>query len=119
MSNLSLIAKINEDLSKIYKELTGKGPKKLKTYIVDNMIIVKFDWYNEYIFDVIDNYGGDDRALKGIIEDLFNISKAKFIRSVENNLDLKVKKVYFDIKNVEAKIEKIAVFMMEEPISLD
>lgn len=114
---MSLIAKVNEDLSKIYKEMTGKGPKKLKTYIVDNLLIVKFDWYNEYIFDVIDNNGGDDSSLKNVIEDLFIIAKPKYIEVVESNIGIKVKKLYFDIQNIENKVEKVAVFLMEEKIT--
>lgn len=119
MYSLSKTANINEEISKIYKEITGSGPKKLKTFIVEDMIIVRFDWYNEHIIKKINECKGDNSSVVGVIEDLFEIARPQFIKAVENCFNLKVTKMYFDAKNIEQGKEKVVIFLMEEKIDIN
>jgi len=116
---LSVFAKINEDLSKVFKRILGTGPKSIKTCIVDDIVVVKFDWYDEEIIEVIESYDENISSVKNVIEDLFIISREEFKRVIENHLNIKVKKMYFDITHIEIDLEKIAVFLMEEKVMID
>lgn len=116
---MSVIANINEDLSKVFKRILGTGPKSIKTCIVDDIVVVKFDWYNEEIIEVIESYDENISSVKNIIEDLFIVSREEFKRVVENHLNIKVKKMYFDSTHIEINIEKVAVFLMDEQVLID
>ncbi|MGP3779182.1 Na-translocating system protein MpsC family protein [Halanaerobium saccharolyticum] len=106
---------LNHELSKLYKNISGKGPKYLKTYAVENILIVKINWYPEKIFTNFNDDHGQQiikKAYKYIFE--YWGQKARCI--IEKRLKLKVTDFYYDENMALSENEKIIIFLLDQKI---
>lgn len=106
-------AALNHELSKLYKNIAGKGPKYLKTYAVENILIVKINWYSEKIFNNFnDNHG--QQIIKKVYKYIFEFwgQKAKCI--IEKVLKFKVTDFYYDENMALSENEKIIIFILDD-----
>lgn len=113
---MNLNADLNILLSQFYKKIVGKGPKSLKTYFLEDMIIVKFDWYSESILEELGQTKSGREILQNIYRELLKNKKNELKKIVENLLKLKVQKIFFDADAADGREEKVVVFLMEDNI---
>lgn len=108
-------AALNHELSKLYKNVSGKGPKYLKAYAVENILIIKINWYPEKIFN---NFSTNDG--KAIIKETYKHifdkwgEEAKTI--IEEVLNYKVTDFYYDENMALSENEKIIIFLLDKII---
>lgn len=107
---------LNHKLSKLYKEISGRGPKYLKTYAVENILVVKINWYPEKIFDSFNTDNGQ-LIIKKTYKHIFNKWGEKSRGIIEEIMKLKVTEFYFDENMALSKNEKILIFLLDKKIS--
>jgi uncharacterized protein YbcI len=106
---------LNHELSKLYKNISGKGPKYLKTYAVENILIVKINWYPEKIFNNFNNDNGQ-QIIKKVYKYIFSHwgQKARFV--IEEKLAVKVTEFYYDENMALSENEKIIIFLLDQKL---
>lgn len=109
-------AELNQELSKLYKEVSGKGPKYLKTYAIENILVIKINWYPEKIFTNFNNNG--HQIIKDTYKHIFNNWGKKANLVIEEIMDLKVTEFYYDENMALSDNEKIVIFLLDQKIEL-
>ena len=107
--------KLNHELSKLYKNISGKGPKYLKTYAVENILIVKINWYPEKIFNNFNDDNGQ-QIIKKAYKYIFEYWGQKAGCIIEKQLELKVTEFYYDENMALSENEKIIIFLLDRKI---
>lgn len=108
-------AELNHKLSKVYKRISGKGPKYLKTYELENILIIKINWYSEKIFS---NFTTDDgkQIIKKTYKHIFTKFGEEASEIIGNTLDCQVTEFYYDENMALADNEKILIFILNSKI---
>ncbi|TDO78290.1 uncharacterized protein YbcI [Halanaerobium saccharolyticum] len=108
-------ATLNHELSKVYKKISGKGPKYLKTYALENILIIKINWYPEKIFS---NFKTDEgkQIIKKTYKYIFNNWGKEARKIIEEILDCKVTEFYYDQNMALSENEKIIIFILDNKI---
>lgn len=114
MDKLSLL---NETIARIYKDLTGKGPKSLKTYINEDLIIIKFEIYDIKPIEQLEQIKKGEKTLISIYQIIFEEIKPKIKSTIEKFSETKAKSIFFDAKGNAFSDEKIIVILLEESVS--
>ena len=70
MKRGKLEQEINSLTAKIYKEMLGKGPKKVKSKICEDLVIVRIERCNTIIFDHLSSSVKGREVLKSMREKL-------------------------------------------------
>lgn len=105
---------LNQELAKNYKKITGRGPKTLKSYRLDNLLIVKLNWYEEQIFSHIKNYEDGSRIIKKTYKSIFNYWGKEAKKTIKFFINCDVLEMFFDAEMALNKSDKIIVFLLEE-----
>lgn len=113
MSELSLL---NETIAKIYKDLTGKGPKSLKTYFNEDLIIIKFELYDIKPIDRLEKIKKGEKILISFYQLIFEDIKPKIKSTIEGFSGIKVKSIFFDAERSAFSNEKIIVVLLEDSL---
>jgi uncharacterized protein YbcI len=108
-------ASLNHELSKVYKEISGKGPKYLKTYALENILIIKINWYSENIFNNFKSDTGKE-IIKKTYKHIFNQWGKKAKDFIEEILDCRVTEFYYDENMALSENEKIIIFILDNKI---
>ncbi|MFW5891248.1 MAG: Na-translocating system protein MpsC family protein [bacterium] len=106
---------LNHKLSKLYKKISGRGPKYLKTYAVENILVVKINWYPEKIFSNFNTDTAED-IIKNTYRHIFNQWGEKSRGIIEEIMKLKVTDFYFDENMALSENEKIIIFLLDKKI---
>lgn len=108
-------AALNQELSRIYKNISGKGPKYLKTYALENILIIKINWYSEKIFS---NFNTDEgrQIIKKTYKHIFDNWGREAKKVIDELLNLKVTEFYYDENMALSENEKIIIFILDNKI---
>lgn len=105
-------------MAKIYKDLTGKGPKTLKTCIIEDLIIIKFSFYD---IETLNNFKkiefNGEKIISVIYRAVFEHIKPQIKDYIEKNINTNVKDIFFDAENNAMSEEKIMVIVFEKTIN--
>lgn len=105
---------LNQELAKLYKETTGRGPKTLKSYRLDNLLIVKVNWYEEKIFKNINKCDEGSSIIKKTYKSIFKFWGDEAKKIIKSFLDCNVSEIFFDAEMALNNSDKIIVFLLEE-----
>jgi len=115
MNNLSML---NETLAQLYKDLIGKGPKSLKTYLKEDFLIIKFEVYDiEPIYKLETGERGK-KILPSIYKIFFKEINKELQSLLEEVLEIKIKEIFFDAEKNAFSKEKVIVALLEEEVKL-
>jgi uncharacterized protein YbcI len=106
---------LNQELSKVYKKISGKGPKYLKTYAVENILIIKINWYSEKIFSNFNTADGE-QIIKKTYKHIFREWGKAAREIIEDVLKLKVTEFYYDENMALSENEKIIIFLLNNKL---
>jgi len=106
---------LNHELSQVYKKISGKGPKYLKTYELENILIIKINWYPEKIFSNFTTEEGK-QIIKDTYKHIFNEFDKEARNIIEEILDCKATEFYYDENMALAENEKIIIFILDSKI---
>ena len=113
---LNKLSKLNEQLAQLYKELTGKGPKSLKTYFNEDLVIIKFELYDIKPLNRLEIIEEGRNILPLIYKTLYKNIKPQIESIIEKSLEIKVNSVFFDAEKNAFNKEKIIVVLLDEII---
>lgn len=105
---------LNQELGKLYKKITGRGPETLKSYRLDNLLIVKLNWYEEQIFASIKNNEDGSRIIKKTYKSIFNKWGNEAKKIIQTFFGCSASDMFFDEEMALKKSDKILVFLLEE-----
>jgi uncharacterized protein YbcI len=108
-------AALNHELSKLYKNISGKGPKYLKTDAVENILIIKINWYPEKIFSNFTTSDGQT-IIKKTYKHIFSKWGEEAKEIIEDVLNYKVTDFYYDENMALSENEKIIIFLLDKII---
>lgn len=112
---MSNFAALNHELSKLYKNIAGKGPKYLKSHAIENILIIKINWYPEKIFESFDTQSGES-IIKKAYKHIFTKWGEKAKGVIEDILGIKVSQFYYDENMALSDNEKIVIFLLEQKL---
>jgi len=95
---------LNNEICKMYKRWVGKGPKYIKTRIFEDIIVVRFEKYDEPLFTKLSETKMGRELMKSMSERIFKLSKNELIKVVESIIECNVKKVYLDAQNIDGEM---------------
>ncbi|MFT9485949.1 MAG: Na-translocating system protein MpsC family protein [Tepidibacillus sp.] len=101
-----LEADLNIALSRFHKEITGRGPKQIRTKITENIVVVKFIPYPEPIFKHLAKIETGREMLKEITKILFENTKDEIKNVLKDLVHTEVRDLFFD-GNIENESEEI------------
>lgn len=107
---------LNKKLSEVYKNISGKGPKYLKTYAVENILIIKINWYSEKIFSNLTTDDGK-KIIKKTYKHIFKVWEENAREIIEDVLNLKVTEFYYDENMALSENEKIIIFLLNNKLN--
>ena len=114
MKRGKLEQEINSLTAKIYKEMLGKGPKKVKSKICEDLVIVRIERCNTIIFDHLSSSVKGREVLKSMREKLCENFEEDAEKRYGNVLKKSVKGIYYGVKKLEEEI--VLTIICEENI---
>lgn len=105
---------LNQELAKLYKEITGRGPKSLKSYQLDNLLIIKMNWYEEKIFTSIKSYDEGRSIIQKTYKSIFKFWGDEAKNIIKSFIGCDVAEMFFDDQMALHNSDKIIVFLLKE-----
>lgn len=103
---------ITKQINSLYKELLGTGPKNVKTYVVEDMVIVRIDGRLLPIEQRLLEGKGGIKIVKDIRKALHEATTEKFSKIIE---EISSKKVISSHSDVSTKTGEIVhVFILNQ-----
>jgi uncharacterized protein YbcI len=100
---------ITKQANSLYKDLLGTGPKNLKTYIVEDMVIVRVNGkLLPFEQRLLEGKGGVE-MVKDIRKALHEATTQKFSQGIENLTGKKVISSHSDVSTKTGEIVKIFI----------
>lgn len=96
--------KLNLITAQFYKKIVGKGPKRVRITIIDDLIIVRIERYDNIIFNNLKRSEEGVELLKMIRKKLFNLFKNEIKAKYENLISQEIKEIYYDSEKVASEI---------------
>lgn|GEM_PF-6849306 len=97
MQDINLIkAEIGSNIGRIFKEISGTGPQKLKIYIKEDMLIFRVRFYKVILFEQIKNT--DEVLFENIREFLVKASEKKIEKYLTQYFNCEVSEFHFSFK---------------------
>lgn len=113
-------SEISEALIKFEKEYMGRGPEETKTYIIDDMIIVRLRGVLTPAEKQLAKAGGDlkGRALiKQIRVELLEKGRMLMETIIQDITGMKVKSLHTDISTLTG--ERVIIFILDERLCFE
>ena len=108
--------KLNKELSSLYKKIVGRGPKFLKTFIHEDMIIVRFDWYKETVIKKLYKSKRGENIASNMYRELFLLFKNEIKKAIKKITGVEVKRLYFDSNIQYTDEDKFLIILLKEKI---
>ncbi|PUU90160.1 Na-translocating system protein MpsC family protein [Halanaerobium sp.] len=108
---------LNKELSNLYKEYTGRGPKYIKSYFVDDVLIIKINWYEEKIFNKIANDEHGKNVVKTTYKNILKYWGEEAKKAIENVTGIDVLGMYFDEEMALLNNDKVVVFLLNNTLN--
>jgi uncharacterized protein YbcI len=107
-------AELSESFIKLQRELIGRGPQETKTYIVQDMVIVRF----KGVLTVEERHLVDNEKGRGLVKQMRQVLRemygANFEAIVEQHTGCKVLSSHSDISTKTG--ERIEVFVVDKDL---
>ena len=107
-------AEISEAIIKFEKEYMGRGPDETKTYIIDNMILIRLNRVLTPAEQQLARESGDTKGrslIKEVRRELIEKARPLLDPMIEEITGTKVKSLHTDISTITG--ERIIVFTLE------
>lgn len=104
MSKGELEQEINSLTAKIYKEMLGKGPKKVKSTICEDVVVIRIERCQTTILRHLVNTPKGREVLKAMREKLFEFFEEDAKKRYQNVVKKKVKEIYYGVQKFEKEI---------------
>lgn len=112
-------AKINQELALFNKKWTGRGPKRIKSKILEDMLIIRFQLYKHPIYEKFVLSFEGSKLSKTINMEMFDLINVEFKEILEELVCTEVKGIFFDGKILSDEMVIVVVFCrnieIEEP----
>lgn len=110
MDKGELEERINLLTAQIYKEMLGKGPKRVRTALSNDVLIIRLERYETTIFSHLSSNDKGREVLKSIRRKLFDIFEEDAKKRYEEVVKKKVKEIYYDAQKLEGEIVLTIIF---------
>lgn len=90
--------KVNDVIEQFYKKIFGLCPKSLKTRVIEDMIIIRYNRPLEYFFEILLKTDKGKEVYKNIFYVLFESYRNELIEELEKTVACKIKEIYYDEK---------------------
>jgi len=98
MSRGELAERINLETAKIYKEMLGKGPERVRTKLCEDFLIIQVNGANTTIFNHLRSTDKGLKVLKLMRSSLFELFEEDAKKRYEQIINKKVKEIFYKKK---------------------
>lgn len=116
-SKNSAESRISEAMIKFEKEYMGRGPVETKTYIIDDIILVRLKGVltqAEHQLAMNHNDTGSRELIKQVRVKLIESGRPLMEKEIETIMGYRVKSLHTDISTVTG--ERVIIFILGEPV---
>ncbi|WP_339061966.1 DUF2294 domain-containing protein [Tepidibacillus marianensis] len=114
MSKGKIEADLNALISKFYKKGIGRGPKRIKSRIVEDMLIIRIFKYPEPIVELLKNHKNGIDIFVQLSRAIFESSEPLLRGIIQDFLGFQIKRSFYD-ENLDGN-EITMLFIFEENI---
>ena len=108
-------AKINKIVARLHKEIYGVGPTKVKSYILDNIMLIRFDKPDDTLLSSLKKCEGGQEVINNMQQVLYNNYKSTIFEKAEKIIGVEVDDfIYKDFNNYTSSLI-IIIFKDEIP----
>lgn len=108
-----LTNRISSEIGKQYKEIAGRGPQKIKSFIMEDMVIIRYSTYTVPFIETLKST--DEKIVERIRQSLFKNLEIKLSDFLSRLLNKPVKESFFN-QNIDSKEACIVVIFKEKII---
>jgi uncharacterized protein YbcI len=97
-------------ISNIFKEAVGKGPKRIKSRIFEDIAVVRVERYPMPLLDHLLSFDKGREVLKTMSRKLFKLFKDEIKLELSSLIGIEVKDTYLDTEKVEGEFVLTVIF---------
>ncbi|MFP4371364.1 MAG: Na-translocating system protein MpsC family protein [bacterium] len=110
MDKGELVDKINSLTAQIYKEMLGKGPKRVRAAVNNDILVIRIGRVQNTISGHLSSSDNGREALESVGRKLFDFFEQDAKNRYEEVVGKKIKEIYYDAKKVEGEIVLTVIF---------
>ncbi|MFP4371365.1 MAG: Na-translocating system protein MpsC family protein [Halanaerobium sp.] len=105
-----LVDKINSLTAQIYKEMFGKGPKRVRSAVNQDILVIRVERAQNTIFRHLASSDKGQELLKSLRRELFNVFEEYAKKRYEEVVRKKVKEIYYDAQKLDRELVLTVIF---------